>query len=79
MAFFAVTTAKGARWEPTRGIREQDAWDQHAAFFDRLVEQGVADERDLRTLFSTDPWAVNQVLRIKDVRSWSLWLDERQR
>jgi uncharacterized protein len=101
MAFFAVTTAKGARWEPTRGIREQDAWDQHAAFFDRLVEQGVvilggpiassseedvallaveaADERALRTLFSTDPWAVNQVLRIKDVRSWSLWLDGRQR
>ncbi len=41
MALFAVATVKGPRWEPTRGIREQDACDQHAAFLDRLVEQGV--------------------------------------
>jgi len=24
-----------------RGIREQSAWDYHAQFFDRLVEQGM--------------------------------------
>ena len=24
-----------------RGIREQPAWDEHAQFFDRLVERGV--------------------------------------
>ena len=101
MAFFAVTTAKGPRWEPTRDIREQLQWDQHAAFFDRLVEQGVVilggpigntggedvallaveavDERDVRSKFSTGPWAANQVLRIKEIRSWKLWLDGRQR
>jgi len=101
MPFFAVTTAKGAQWVPTSGIREQDGWDQHAAFFDDLVEQGVvilggpiesssdediallaveaADEQELRSRFSRDPWAVNEVLRIKEIRSWSLWLDGRQR
>ncbi len=92
---------KGSAWEPTRGIREQDAWEEHAAFFDRLVEEGVviiggpvasssdedvallaveaADEPDLRATFSADPWVARQVLRIKDVRAWTLWLDGRQR
>jgi len=101
MAVFAVTTAKGPRWKPTRGIREQDGWDEHAAFFDRLVGEGVvilggpiasssgedvallaveaADERNLRATFGADPWAANQVLRIKDVRAWTLWLDGRHR
>jgi hypothetical protein len=27
---------------PDRGIREQPAWDEHAQFFDQLVERGVA-------------------------------------
>lgn len=98
MPLFAVTTAKGPRWVPTRGIPEQPAWDEHAAFFDHLVERGLVilggpidsgsdedvallaveapDERDLRAQFSSDPWAVNQVLRIKDIRSWTLWLDD---
>lgn len=101
MAIFAVTTAKGPRWEPTRGIREQEGWEEHAAFFDHLVEERIvilggpiadssgedvallaveaADERDLRATFSADTWAAHQVLRIKDVRAWTLWLDGRQR
>jgi uncharacterized protein YciI len=41
MAVFAVTTAKGSHWDPTRGIRDQPGWDQHAAFADGLVERGV--------------------------------------
>jgi uncharacterized protein len=40
MAFFAVTTAHGPKWDDSRGIREQLAWDQHAAFMDRLVDEG---------------------------------------
>ena len=38
---FAVVTQKGANWMHARGIREQPAWDDHAKFFDRLVEQGI--------------------------------------
>lgn len=41
MAVFAVRTAKGASWDHARGIREQPHWDEHAAFMDGLVEQGV--------------------------------------
>lgn len=41
MPVFAVTTAKGARWDRARDIRQQPFFDQHAAFVDELVEQGI--------------------------------------
>ncbi|MPZ82037.1 MAG: hypothetical protein GEV28_17250 [Actinophytocola sp.] len=99
MAVFAVTTATGRNWEPTRGIREQQGWDQHAKFADGLVDRGVimfggpigsaddeevallavesADEKELRSVFAEDPWVLNGVLRIKEVRPWTVWLDGR--
>lgn len=40
MANFAVTIIRGPSWDGSRGIREQRAWDAHAAFMDGLVEQG---------------------------------------
>ena len=30
----------GPGWDAARGIREQDAWDAHAAFMDGLVDDG---------------------------------------
>jgi uncharacterized protein YciI len=97
---FAVTTAKGPNWSHDVGIREQPAWDEHAQYFDRLVERGVvvlggpinshdgedvallavdvADEEELRSIFSEDPWATSGVLRIKEARAWTLWLDGRR-
>lgn len=41
MAIFAVTTEKGPNWDRDRSIREQDAWAEHAAFADDLVQRGV--------------------------------------
>jgi hypothetical protein len=38
---FAVITARGPRWDATRGIRSQDEWESHAACMDRLVDEGV--------------------------------------
>src|SRR2546429_719089 len=38
---FAVTTAKGPNWLRDCGIREQPTWDEHAQFFDGLVERDV--------------------------------------
>lgn len=38
---FAVITAKGPNWLLDRGIREQPAWDDHAQYFDGLVDRGV--------------------------------------
>jgi uncharacterized protein YciI len=37
---FAVTLESGPSWDHSRDRREQDAWDEHAAFMDRLVEDG---------------------------------------
>ncbi len=40
MAFFAVTLVHGQNWDASRQIRQQQAWDQHAAFMDGLVDDG---------------------------------------
>ena len=100
MPVFAVMTARGPIWDPSRGNRQQPGWDEHAAFFDSLVDEGIvilggpiaggsdedvallavnaADEQELRSVFSADPWAATGVLRIKEVRPWALWLDSRR-
>jgi uncharacterized protein YciI len=40
MANFAVRLAHGRGWDSSRQIRDQDAWDEHAAFMDGLVDDG---------------------------------------
>jgi uncharacterized protein len=40
MANFAVRLGHGPGWDSSRSIREQDGWDAHAAFMDRLVDDG---------------------------------------
>jgi uncharacterized protein YciI/SAM-dependent methyltransferase len=40
LAHFAVTEASGSGWDPTRSRREQDGWDEHAAFMDALLDDG---------------------------------------
>jgi uncharacterized protein YciI len=40
MANFAVRLVHGPGWDPARPIRQQDGWDGHAAFMDRLVDDG---------------------------------------
>jgi uncharacterized protein YciI len=40
MVFFALTLTHGPGWDGSRQIREQQAWDQHAAFMDGLVDDG---------------------------------------
>jgi uncharacterized protein len=37
---FAVRMEKGPSWDASRGRREQDAWNEHAAFMDGLVDDG---------------------------------------
>jgi len=41
MAFFVLTAVPGPCWDTSRQIREQDAWDEHAAFMDGLVDDGL--------------------------------------
>jgi uncharacterized protein YciI len=40
MPNFAVTVVHGSGWDASRGIREQDGWDEHAAFMDTLTDEG---------------------------------------
>jgi uncharacterized protein YciI len=40
MANFALRLGHGPGWDPSRPIREQDGWDDHAAFMDGLVDDG---------------------------------------
>jgi uncharacterized protein len=40
MAHFAVRLRHGPGWDPSRRIREQEGWDEHACFMDGLVDDG---------------------------------------
>ena len=38
--FYVVLRRRGPLWDPARPLEEQSGWDEHAAFMDRLVEDG---------------------------------------
>jgi uncharacterized protein YciI len=38
--YFLVERGKGPAWDHSRARREQDGWDEHAAFMDRLADEG---------------------------------------
>lgn len=40
MDYFVLRLERGGPWDWSRGMREQDGWDEHAAFMDGLVEKG---------------------------------------
>jgi uncharacterized protein YciI len=66
MATFALTLVHGPGWDPDRPIREQPAWDEHAAFMDGLVSDGMIilggplsnGERTLHVVEAADEQAV---------------------
>jgi uncharacterized protein YciI len=39
--YFLVTEVPGPEWAHARPRREQDGWDEHAAFVDALAAEGV--------------------------------------
>lgn len=36
-----VIRERGPAWDPARPLREQEGWDEHAAFMDGLAAEGV--------------------------------------
>ena len=40
MSWFVVLREPGPAWDAARGMREQERWDDHAAFMDGLAEEG---------------------------------------
>lgn len=52
--YFAVRLERGGPWDWSRGLREQDGFEEHARFMDSLVEGGfivlggpVGEEREV--------------------------------
>ena len=39
--YFLVKVAYGPAWDHTRRRRDQDGWDEHAAFMDALADEGI--------------------------------------
>jgi uncharacterized protein YciI len=39
--YYLVERARGPAWDHSRRRREQNGWDEHAAFMDALVEEGI--------------------------------------
>lgn len=68
--FFVVERRSGPQWDPDRALEEQSGWVEHAAFMDRLVEEGfvvlggpLADElRVILAIEATDADEVRDVL-----------------
>ena len=41
MSYFLVTEIPGSEWDHGKPRREQEGWEEHAAFVDGLVEEGT--------------------------------------
>jgi uncharacterized protein YciI len=39
--YYLVEHLRGPSWDPSKGRREQAAWDAHSAFMDGLADEGV--------------------------------------
>jgi uncharacterized protein YciI len=96
MAVFALTEVSGPSWDPSRKRREQDGWEEHAAFMDGLTEDGFVilggpigdgqevllvveapDKREVERRLEPDPWLSMGILRIAEIRPWTIWLEGR--
>lgn len=40
MPTFVLVRERGPNWDHDRGMREQDAWEEHAAFMEGLADEG---------------------------------------
>lgn len=76
MSYFAVIREGGPRWDPAKPLREQSAWDEHAAFMDALAEDGfvvvggpLADGP--RTLLIVNARSEREVRRRLDDDPWT--------
>ena len=61
MPHFAVTMEPGPNWDHSRDRREQEGWEDHAAFMDGLVDSGflilggpLDDLRSMHAVEATD-------------------------
>jgi uncharacterized protein YciI len=53
---FVLTRERGPNWAHARGLREQDAWDEHADFMQALADEGF--------VFLGGPLGKNHVMHV---------------
>lgn len=56
MPVFVLIRERGPSWDHGRGLREQDAWDEHAAFMEELADEGF--------VFLGGPLGSDQVMHV---------------
>jgi hypothetical protein len=86
---YAVTRERGERWDTALPMREQEKWDEHAAFMDRLAEDGFvvlggplgAEAKFLLIIAAESEqaivarlWTPMGLLRIAAVERWEILL-----
>ena len=74
--YFVVERRAGPLWDPARPLENQSGWMDHAAFIDRLVDDGfvvlggpLADER--RVVLVVDAASENEVRAVLARDPWS--------
>jgi uncharacterized protein YciI len=66
---FVLIRERGPNWDHGRGLREQDAWDEHAAFMEALAEEGfihlggpLGDDHVMHVIVANSPEEVRDRL-----------------
>lgn len=74
--FFVVERRSGPEWDPRLPLEQQSGWVEHAAFMDRLVEDGfvvlggpLADE--LRVILAVEATDADEVRAVLAQDPWS--------
>ena len=82
---FVVISSAGPNRDLSKGTREQPFWDEHAAFIDRLVDEGgsllifnAEDENEVREKMKNDPWLERGILKQESIKRWQIFIDERK-
>src|SRR2546422_305069 len=55
VTYYAVTRERGASWDASLPIREQEKWDEHAVFMNALVDEGFIRPRRPNRRRGEDP------------------------
>jgi hypothetical protein len=75
--YYAALRERGGRWDVSLPIRQQEQWDQHAAFMDALAEEGfiiLGGPLGVEARLAEDPWTPLRMLRTVSIERWEILL-----
>ena len=80
MRYLTVTRSRGAAWDHSRALDEQDRFAEHASFMNALVAEGFVvlggplDEQAVQARLAADPWSAMGLLEVTRVAQWEILL-----